>query len=62
VFLKTSEEAQSQDDILFTYVAPTATVTDIAASFNTDSATYQVIVSGTGLDATTELVIDGITQ
>lgn len=62
VFLKTSEEAQSQDDILFTYVAPTATVTDIAASFNSDSAAYQVIVTGTGLDASIELVIDDITQ
>lgn len=62
VFLKTSEEAYSASEIYFTYQAPVATVTDIQASYNSLTNKHQVVVTGTDLDASVELFIDGIAQ
>jgi len=62
VFLKTSEEAASEQSILFNFVAPKAEVLDIRAEFDTTTLSYQVFVDGTLLDESVQLVIDGLEQ
>lgn len=64
VFLRTSEEAHTPngDDILFTYVTPTAEVTDIQVAFNDADFKHQVVVTGTGFDDTIQLFVDGHEQ
>jgi len=62
VFLKTSEEAKSAEEIMFTYSEPAAEVTDMVAVFDETSFSHQVLVSGSGIDSTINLWIDGIEQ
>jgi hypothetical protein len=52
VFLKTSEEAFSEEDIEFTYITPTAEVTSLTTDFDMTTLTHQVTVQGAGLDDT----------
>lgn len=61
VFLKTSEEAATPngDDILFTFAVPTTEIQDIQVEFNDVDFKHQVVVSGTGFDASAQLIIDG---
>lgn len=64
VFLKTSEEAGTPngDDIMFTYVEPSANVTDVQVEFSDFDFSHKVIVTGTGFDSQMSLMIDGYEQ
>jgi hypothetical protein len=64
VFLKTSEEAATpnNDDILFTYIAPTTTVSTLSVEFDENTFSHKLILTGTGFDDTISIVIDGYTQ
>lgn len=62
MFLKTSEEAQSAEDLLFTFQTPSAEILDITTSFDSGSLSTQVLVDGFGFDDTVSLWIDGYEQ
>jgi hypothetical protein len=53
VFLKTSEEAGTPngDDVIFTYVEPSANITDVFVEFDESDMTHKVILNGTGFDS-----------
>jgi hypothetical protein len=64
VFLKTSEEAATPngEDIIFTYAYPTAELADLEVTFDANTFSHKVIVSGTGFDNSTQLIIDEVDQ
>lgn len=64
VFLKTSEEAVTLDgeDIMFTFEAPIAEITDIQVEFSDIDFNHKVVVSGSGFDDSIQLLIDGFEQ
>ena len=64
VFLKTSEEAATPngEDIIFTYAYPTAELADLEVTFDANTFSHKVIVSGTGFDDSTQLFIDEVEQ
>jgi hypothetical protein len=64
VFLKTSEEAATPGnlDILFTYIAPTTTITNLEVAFDETTFSHKLTVTGTGIDSTLLVVIDGYEQ
>jgi hypothetical protein len=64
VFLKTSEEAQtlSGEDIMFEYRTPSCEVTMYEVIFDDADFKHKIVLSGSGFDDTTELVIDGYQQ
>jgi hypothetical protein len=59
--LKTSEEAATLDgeDMLFSYSAPSAEVTELEVVFDETTFSHKVVVTGSGFDETIELYIDG---
>jgi len=61
VFLKTSEEAATLDgeDIIFSYESPMTEIADIEVFFDEQSFSHKVVVTGTGIDETIDLWIDG---
>lgn len=62
VFLKTSEEAATESDLLFTYITPSAEVTDITTTFDEATFSHHVLVDGSNLDETVTMFIDGYAQ
>jgi hypothetical protein len=64
VFLRTSEEAQSDDDQIFDYITPAETLTEITSSFDTTTNSLVLTATGTGFTADNlagvTLYIDGI--
>lgn len=66
VFLRTSEEAQTDVDLTFEYVTPAETLTDLQSSF--DAATNSLVFTATGTGFTaddvagTSLYIDDVVQ
>jgi hypothetical protein len=62
VFLRTSEEAAMERNSKFTYSEPSARIDDIDTSFDSDQGYHKVVVSGSGFDSKTKLIIDGIEQ
>jgi len=64
VFLRTSEEAATpnNEDMLFTYIQPTTIVDSLSVAFDETTFSHKLTVTGTGIDETLYIVIDGYTQ
>lgn len=64
VFLKTSEEAATWngEDLQYTYVTPSMEITAVESSFSDVDFQHQVTITGTNIDDTIELLIDGFSQ
>lgn len=62
VFLKTSEEAYMEEQMVFTFEEPITVINSPYTMFDESLLTSQVVITGTNIDDSITLEIDGFTQ